>query len=126
MSRNATPVATLGYLTVSLVGVLLAIVGGTTPLTLIVGAVVAVGAGVLAVLTWRRTAPFRGSTLTAQWWKFVVAGPLLIGAVILGAGLGVRAWFLGLAVVLAALASVAVGLALAVANLVARHTPTPT
>ena len=126
MSRNPTPVAALGFLTVALAGALLALTGGTTQLTLILGTLVAVGAGALAVLTWRRAAPFKASTLSSQWWKFVFAGPVLIGAVILGAGSGVEAWFLGMALVLAAVASVVVGLALAVANVVSRHTPTPT
>jgi hypothetical protein len=126
MHRDPTPVATLAYLTVALAGVLLAVVGGTTPLALGTGALVAVGAGALAVLTWRRAAPFRESNLTAQWWKFVIAGPVLVAAVIVAAGLGVEAWYVGLVVVLTAVGSVVVGLALAVANVVARHAPTPT
>jgi F0F1-type ATP synthase assembly protein I len=126
MHTNPTPVTTLAYLTVALAGLVLAVVGGTTPLALVTGALVAVGAGALAVVTWRRAAPFRGPTLTSQWWKFVVAGPVLIGAVIVASGLGVDAWFLGLAVVFTAIGSVVVGFGLAVANLVARHRPTPT
>ncbi len=120
MHKHPTSVVTLGYLAVALAGLLVAVVGGTTSFTLIGGALVALGAGTLAVLTWRRAAPVRESTLTSQWWKFVVAGPLLIGAVIVASGLGVEAWYLGLVVVFAAISSVLVGLALAVAN-VARH-----
>jgi hypothetical protein len=124
--RNPTPVTTLGYLTVSLAGVLLAFVGGTTPLTMIIGAITALCAGTLATLTWRRAAPFRESNLTGQWWKFVIAGPTLLGAVILAAGFGVEAWFLGLAVVFIAISCVLIGFALALANLVGHHTPSPT
>jgi hypothetical protein len=126
MHKDPTPVATLGYLTVALAGLVVAVGGGTTPLALMIGTLIAVAGGVLAVLTWRRAAPFRGSTLTAQWWKFIVAGPLLVGAVIVASGLGVDAWFLGIATVFIAIGSVATGLALAVANVLARHTPTPT
>ena len=126
MHRNPTPVTTLGYLIVALAGVLLAIVGGTTPLTLIIGAITALCAGALATLTWRRAAPFRESTLTGQWWKFVIAGPALVGVVIVAAGLGVEAWFLGLAVVLIAISCMVIGLVLALANLIGHHTPSPT
>jgi hypothetical protein len=126
LHRNPTPVTTLGYLTVAFAGLVLAAVGGTAPLALVTGAVVAGGAGALAVLTWRRAAPFRGSNLASHWWRFVVAGPVLIGAVIVGSGLGVDAWFLGLAIVFAAIGCVVVGLALAVANVLSRHTPSPT
>lgn len=125
MHTNPTPVTTLMYLAVTLAGLVLAVVGGTAPLALVTGALIAVAAGALAVLTWQRAAPFRTSTLTSHWWKFVVAGLVLIGAVIVASGLGVNAWFLGLAVVFIAIGSVVVGVALAVANLVARHRPTP-
>jgi hypothetical protein len=126
MHRNPTPVTTLGYLIVALAGVLLAVVGGTTPLTLIIGAITALCAGSLATLTWRRAAPFRESTLTGQWWKFVIAGPALVGVVIVAAGLGVEAWFLGLVVVLVAISCMVIGLVLALANLIGHHTPSPT
>jgi hypothetical protein len=126
MHKDPTPAATLGYLAVALAGVVLAAVGGTSPLALMIGTLMAVAGGALAVLTWRRAAPFRGSTLTAQWWKFIVAGPLLVGAVIVASGLGVDAWFLGIALVLIAIGSVAFGIALAVANVVAHRTPTST
>ena len=33
-----------------------------------------------------------------DWWKFVLAGPCLVGLVIIAAGLGVEAWSLGIAV----------------------------
>jgi hypothetical protein len=125
-ASNSTPIATLGYLTLALAGVLLVIVGGTTPLTLIIGTLTAATAGTLVILSWRRAAPFQESTLSSQRWKFVIVGPVLLGAVILAAGLGVEAWFLGIAVVFVAIGCVVIGLALAVANLVIHHTPSPT
>jgi len=83
-------------------------------------------AGTLATLTWRRAAPVRESTLTGQWWRFVIAGPALVGVVIVAADLGVEAWFLGLAVVLIAISCMVIGLVLALANLNGHHTPSPT
>jgi membrane protein YdbS with pleckstrin-like domain len=65
------------------------------------------------------------SDLTRQWWKFLIAGAALLGAVVVAAGLGVEAWFVGMVVVLLAIVLVAVGLALGVARLVTRRSPSP-
>jgi hypothetical protein len=64
---------------------------------LVAGGVVAVVAGAAAVVAWRRVAPVGGvSVQTAYWWQLVLAGPVLIGAVVVAAGFGVEAWELGL------------------------------
>ena len=60
-----------------------------------------------------------------NWWKFIVASPMLVGAVILAAGLGVQAWFLGIAVVLVAIALFITGVVLGVAHLFDRRTGLP-
>lgn len=124
MKRNPTPALLLAYLTVALVGVVVAIVGGSNPFALIVGAALAATGSGLAIATWRQAAPFRDSGLSHQWWKFVLAGPALIGCVIVAAGLGVEAWFLGLAVIFAAFGLFALGLVLAVVHLAGRRNPT--
>lgn len=122
MHKNPTPVATLGYLTVALAGLLVAVFGGDGTPAVIIGAAVALAAGSLAIVTWRRAAPFRGSVPTAQWWMFVVAGPVLVGAVLVAAELGVDAWIAAMVVIGLAIGSVLVGFALATAGLVARVT----
>jgi hypothetical protein len=125
MNRNPTPALVLAYLTVALVGIVVAVVGGSSAPALIVGAVLAATGSGLAIATWRRAAPFRESGLSQQWWKFLVAAPALIGCVIVAAGFGVEAWFLGIAVIVAAIGSLAIGLVLAVVRLAGRRHPTP-
>ena len=69
-------------------------------------------------IAWRRSAPAsEPATVTASWWKFVVAGPVLFALVILGAGVGVNAWFLGILTVLSGVVSIATGLVLGVMHL---------
>jgi hypothetical protein len=125
MNRNPTPALLLTYLTVAVAGIVVAAVGGSSTPALIVGAALAASGSALAIATWRRAAPFQGSGLSAQWWKFVVAGPVLIGSVIVAAGLGVEAWFLGMAVLIAAIGLLTIGLVLAVVRLAGRRHPTP-
>jgi hypothetical protein len=108
----------LAYSALAVAGLAVALVGGSAPIALVVGLVVAVGAGVVAAVAWKRSAPARSDRMTAGWWKFVIAGPVLVGAVILAAGLGVEAWFLGMLTVLLALVSTGLGLILGVAHLV--------
>ena len=101
----------------------MAIVGGTNAGAFIVGLLLAFAAGVMALISWRRVLPLRDTDATRHWWAFILAGPVLIGAVIAAAGLGVEAWFLGIACVLTAFALTAIGLALAVIRLVTTRTP---
>ena len=61
------------------------------------------------------------SAYTGAWWKLAVAGPIIIVAVIVGAGAGIDAWFLGFLAVILAFLSIAVGLMLGLAHLVALH-----
>jgi hypothetical protein len=122
MRRDASPLVPLIYLAVALAGLLLAIAGGTEPTTLAIGVTVALGAGAVGFVAWRRSSPARDATPTGSWWKLLVAGPCLVVVVILAAGAGVEAWYLGLASVLLALLLVALGLVLGVLNLVKRRT----
>ena len=56
-----------------------------------------------------------------DWWKLVVAGPLIVIAVIVGAGLGVDAWFIGFAAVIFAVLLTALGLVLGFVRLLTRR-----
>lgn len=53
-----------------------------------------------------------------SWWKFLLAGPIIIVAVIVGSGVGIDAWFVGFAAVIFAVLLIAVGLVLGLARLV--------
>ena len=61
------------------------------------------------------------STLTRNWWKFLMAGPMLIVAVIIGSAVGLDAWFVGFFTVISAFLLVAVGLVLGLGHLAARR-----
>jgi hypothetical protein len=91
---------------------------------LIVGLVASAIGGSLAVIARRRSAPVGGSVLSTHWWKFVAAGPVIIGVVVAAAGLGVDAWFVGMFLVGLALVLTGIGLVLGLARLTARRLPT--
>jgi hypothetical protein len=63
------------------------------------------------------------STLTRTWWEFLVAGLMLIVAVIIGSGVGIDEWFVGFAAVIFAVLLIAVGLVLGLARLVSGRQP---
>jgi hypothetical protein len=123
MRRSPSPLIPLFYTAVSGAGIVLALAGGTNVALLVVGLVVAAIAGMLAVVAWRRVAPVGGLVQTTHWWKFVVAGPVIIGGVIVAAELGVDAWFVGMFFVFSALILTGVGLLLGLARLTARRPP---
>ena len=121
MNRNPNPLVPLIYAAVAGSGLLVAIVGGTNRTALIVGACVALVAGALAAVGWRRATPLRLTRAAGNWWKLVAAGPCLVIAVIIGAGLGIDAWFVGVLVVLTAFVLTATGLLLGVFHLTSRR-----
>lgn len=117
--RRLVPVV---YLAVAAAGLTVAIAGGSEPVGLAIGLVLAAGAGAIGLAAWRRTGTVREADLTDEWWKLVLAGPVLIAGVIAGAGVGVEAWFVGLAVVAAAVVLTALGVALGIAHAFKGHT----
>ena len=96
-------------------GALLAIVGGTNLTMLIVGLCIAIVAGAMAVIG--------ANIATVGWWKLVVAGPCIVIAVIVAAGIGVEAWYLGILLVFLACVLTGTGLLLGVLRLTNRRTP---
>jgi hypothetical protein len=61
------------------------------------------------------------SRYTQAWWKLVIVGSILIAAVIIGAALGLDAWFVAFSAVMLACCLIAVGGVLGLAHLVARR-----
>lgn len=118
--HNSTRAVSLLYAAVAAAGALLAIVGGSNTVTLIVGVAVALAAAAMAVIAYRRGAP-RATAPTAAWWKFILAGLCLIVAVIIAAGAGVNAWYVGMLVVFLGAVLSATGAVLGVAHLVRRR-----
>ena len=121
--RTPSHLVPLIYTAVAGAGIVLALAGGTTAASLIIGVVVAAVAGALAVIAWRRATPVGGSVRTDHWWKLVVAGPVIIGGVIVAAGIGVEAWFVGMFAVFLALILSGVGLVLGLVRLATRRRP---
>lgn len=121
--RSPSHFVALTYTALAGAGFALAVAGGTNAILLIVGLLVAAVAGTLAVITWRRAAPVGGSVQTAHWWKFVVAGPIIVGGVIAAAGVGVEAWFVGMFAVFFALILSSIGLLLGLMRLTTRRPP---
>ena len=124
MNRTPNHLVPLVYSAIATAGVLFAVVGGTNVTMLIVGACIAVVASAMAAIAWRRTGPIGGAVSTEGWWKLVVAGPCIIVGVIVAAGLGVEAWFLGVILVFGAFVVTGVGLVLGLVRLSNRHSRT--
>lgn len=121
MNRTPTSFVPILFAAIAGAGTLLAIMGGTNIAMLIVGLCVAVVAAGLGAVTWRRTRPIGEKLSTSGWWKFLVAGPCIVVAVIVAAELGVEAWFVGVLCVFAALVVTGIGLLLGVAHLSSRR-----
>ena len=121
MNRPSTHLVPLLYTALAVGGLLFAILGGTNTTIVAIGVCIAIVAGTIAAITWRRSGPIGGRISTDGWWKLVLAGPCIIVAVIVAAGLGVEAWELGMLAVFVAFVITGTGLLLGVAHLAKRH-----
>jgi hypothetical protein len=118
MPRTPSPLVALIYLAIAVAGLLLAVVGGSNAATAIIGLAIALVAGTVGAAAWRRATPVRETTVTGHWWKFLVAGPCLIALVIIAAGIGAEAWYLGIVSVLTGFTLIVIGLVLGASHLV--------
>jgi hypothetical protein len=125
MNRTPNRIVPHFYAAVAAAGALLALVGGTNTAMLVIGLTIAVVAGVIGGIAWRRTGSVGGPATTSGWWKFVLAGPCIIVGVIIAAGLGVDAWFVGVLFVFAAFVLVGIGVLLGITHLTRRHSALP-
>jgi hypothetical protein len=123
MQRNPSPLIPLIYTAIAAAGIVLALTGGTSIPLLVLGLVVAVTAGTTAIVAWRRIAPVGGSVQTTHWWKLVLAGPVIVGSVVIAASAGVEAWFAGLLAVFLGLILTGVGILLGLMRLTTRRAP---
>ena len=90
MNRPSNHLVPLLYTALACGGLLFAVVGGSNAAVVAVGLTIAAVAGTTGGIAWRRAAPVGRTVSTRGWWKLVVAGPAIIGAVIVAAGLGSR------------------------------------
>ncbi len=123
MNRNPDHLVPLVYTAVASGGALLAIAGGSSVAMLVTGLAVAVVAGAMAAVAWRRSGPMRTNIASGSWWKFLLAGPCIVLMVIAGAGLGIEAWLLMMASLFVAVVLTSIGLVLGIARLIQRRSP---
>ncbi len=122
MNRPSNHLVPLLYTALAAGGLLFAIVGGSNITIVAIGMCIAIVAGTIAVITWRRSGPIGGSKISTDgWWKLMLAGPCIIVAVIVAAGLGVEAWEIGILAVLVAFVITGTGVLLGIAHIAKRH-----
>lgn len=121
MNTDSTTPVSLLFAVLATGGLLLAVVGGTSGPTSILGLGLAFVFGLLAVIAWRRAAPPPVRTTSRSWWMLLVGGLALIGLVIAAAGAGVEAWYLGMASVLTGMVLVVIGIAFGLVHVATRH-----
>jgi hypothetical protein len=114
------------FAAISVAGVLFGIITGSHLGMLAVGLSVAAAAGALAVAAWRHTRAITAArTTTAHWWKFLVGGAGVLGAVIVVTTtigeVDESMWWPMMITILGALVTVAAGLILGIAHLTARR-----
>lgn len=78
----------LVFLAIAAAGLLGAVIGGTNIAFVAIGLTIAVVAGSIAALAWGRSGSVSRRISTDGWWKFVLAAPCLIAAVVITSGLG--------------------------------------
>lgn len=121
MNRPSTHLVPLLYTALAAGGLLCAIIGGSNTAIVAIGLCIAVVAATTAAISWRRSGPLAGRISTDGWWKLVLAGPCIIGAVIIASGFGVDAWMVGMFAVLVAFVLTGTGVLLGIARLTKRH-----
>ena len=127
MDRPSTHLVPLLYTAFAFGGLLFAAVGGSKAGVVAIGLIIAAVTGTMAAIAWKRSGPIGGRISTHGWWKLVLAGPCIIGAVVLAAELGVNAWMVGMFAVVAAFVVTGIGVLLGIIRLVKHHSqPIPT
>ncbi len=122
MHRPPAHLATLAPLTLSAAGLVVAFLGGTNGPVVASGLAVFVVGLVLGAITMRST-PWQHSPADRGrgWWQLLLAGPVIVAAVLLAAQAGVEAWFVGMVCVLLAIGLTALGVGLGVVRLLTRR-----
>ncbi len=124
MNRPSTHLVPLLYAAVAAAGLLFAIVGGSNITIFVIGLCIAVAAGTIAAVSWKRSGPVGAKLSTDGWWKLVLAGPCIILVLIVAAGFGVEAWEVMMLSLLVAFVATATGVMLGVARLAHRRSRT--
>ena len=121
MNRPSTHLIPLLFTALAAGGLLFAVLGGSNIAFLVIGLCIAVVAGTIAAVAWRRSGPIGAKLSTDGWWKLVLAGPCIIVAVIVVADFGVEAWEVMMLALLVAFVTTGSGVLLGIARLAQRH-----
>lgn len=124
MNRPSTHLVPLLYATFAAAGLLFAVLGGSNTTIVVIGLCIAVAAGTIAAVTWKRSGPIGAKLSTDGWWKLVLAGPCIILVLIVAANFGVEAWEVMMLALLVAFVATATGVLLGVARLAQCHSRT--
>ncbi len=80
--KRSSLIVPLAFTALSAAGVLLALIGGTSPVMLVSGLSVAVVAGGLAFLSWQRSRAVAAALpVTAHWWQLLALGAAVLSTV---------------------------------------------
>jgi hypothetical protein len=121
MNRSSSSAVTVVFAIVAVAGLIAALVGGLYAVPTLVGGIIALGFGSLAVVSARRSSALAGATVRSHWWKFLVGGAstlaLLVIVTNLTGELPDGGWAVAMTVLFASLASMVTGLVLGLARL---------
>lgn len=124
MNRPSSHIVPLLYTALAAGGLLFAILGGTNTTIVLIGLCIAVVAGAIAAVTWRRSGPIGARISTDAWWKLVLVGPCIVMVILAAARFGVEAWEVMMFFLLVAFVSTGMGVLLGVTRLAQRHART--
>jgi hypothetical protein len=121
MNRPSSSVVTLVFVILAVAGLVAVLVGGLYAVPTLVGGVVALGFGALAVVSARRSRALTGAPVRSHWWRFLVGGAaalaLLVIVTTITGELPDAGWAVAMTVLFAALASMVTGVVLGLARL---------
>lgn len=128
MHRPPTSFVPLAIGTVSVAGLLFALVGGSSPGMVGLGLAVAAIAGAVAVTAWRQNRTVAAAPPTGEhWWRFLATGVAVLVALTvvttITGELDSWSWMLAMVVLLSGLISIAAGFVLGVVHLAGHHGP---
>jgi len=122
MKRPPITATPLSFAALSVAGLLLAVVGGSSRGSLTLGLSISAASGALAVLAWRFTRTLTTAVpVTAHWWKLLTVGAGLLAAIAVGTSITGEVssglWWPMMITIALALTTIATGLVLGVAHL---------
>lgn len=128
MDQPPNPTVPVVFAALSVSGLILAMVGGSSLGMLMVGLAVAVVAGALAVAAWRHTRAISAAQpATEHWWQVVLAGVMVLATTIVVVNVVGEVsddlWLPMMLTLLAGVVTTAAGLILGIVHLIEKHPP---